>query len=161
MNNAIAIKTVYAALYSLLQTVPLPANIGAKANGNTFTWQRTSRNPIDWDKVSSADQPMLLLHGGPLDAEQKSAFRLPTWTMRAYAWIYFRASSEVDPAPPTEDTIMDIFDAINNTLQPVPGELQTLAGTIYHAYTLGCMYETALEDNQVLMLVPIEMRTGV
>src|ERR1700733_171600 len=136
MNNNTPVKVTYAALFSLLQSVPLPSTIGAKLVPNSsppvYTWQRTTRTPLDWDKVAEADQPFMLLHGGPIEAEERSVFTTATYTLKAYCWVYFRASSEIDPATPTEDTIFDIYNAIEQTLQPVPGEKQTLQGTIYH-----------------------------
>ena len=163
MNNGIAIKTVYQALYTLLQRVPLPAGIGGKptVDPTVFAWQWSTRKTIDWDNIPAANMPFMLLHAGPIEAEQRSVFALPAFTMRAYCWVFFRADSSVNPDVFPDDTVQDIYDAINNTLQGTTGERQTLAGTIYHAFTEGCMFESAIEDNQVLMFVPIIMKTGV
>jgi hypothetical protein len=166
MNNGINLVTVYNALFSLLQSVPLPAGIGAAvvpgSSPVSYTWQRTTRNTLDWDKISSADQPLMLLHGGPIIEEQQSVFAASTYTIKAYCWVYFRASSELDPATPTENIVYQIYNAVDSALQGVvPGERQTLGGTIYHAHCEGLMFEPGLEDNQVVMLMPITLRTGV
>ena len=166
MINNVPIKTIYKALFDLLKTAQLPATIGAKQLAGppvTYTWQRTSRRTIDWDNVAASDQPFMLLHGGPIEAEQRSVFQLPVFTLRAYCWVFFRFDTAVvDDATTADDTVQDIFDAINTVLQgPIFGERQTLAGTIYHAFTEGCMFEAAIEDNQVLMFIPIVMKSGV
>ena len=166
MNNSIPIKAVYLALFNLLKSTPLPSGIGGQqvvgSNPVKYTWQRTTRRTIDWDQVAAADMPLMLLHGGPIEAEQRSVFQLPTFTMRAYCWVFMRFDPTPDDSTTADDFVQDVFDAINSTLQgPVAGERQTLAGTIYHAFTEGCMFEAAIEDNQILMFVPIIMRTGV
>jgi hypothetical protein len=162
MNNGILLKTVYAALFNLLSNVTLPTALFPPNYSGPFTWNYTTRNMLDWDKVPAADQPAMVLVGGALLESERFAMAAPDYTLKAYCWVYFRKQSGIDPQPYIEDTIFDVFNVLDNAIAgPTPGDRQTLGGTIYWAHCDGMGWEQGIEDNQCVMVLAITMRTGL
>jgi hypothetical protein len=129
--------------------------------GGVSPFNTTGRRARIWSDLSPGDQPaMFLIHTGE-QAVQNQAPGLTKWMLHFEVLIYAR----VDPSPSsTPDTFINaILDALDAQMQTTPpGERQTLGGVIYNAWIEGQIFiDTGILDQQIAILVPIRVMTGI
>jgi hypothetical protein len=137
------------ALFELLVTTPLP---------NGTRWGETGRNVKDPSEVPSANQPALFLtQAGVQVAFQKTKF-FTQWTWKTVAWIYFRSDASPD-GEVADTTVNNYLDAVEQTVDPVPGQRQTLNGLVYHCFIDGEVFASAglMTEPQAVILIPISI----
>lgn len=145
-------ETAYAALWTLLLTVPAPAG---------SVWGERKRGVKQWDQVPPGSQPAMFLQQGPQRASRRREQGLTTWEWYAEAMVYFR----YDTIGTDADWLFTntLIDSLDTVIQGSRGERQTLGGVIYDCYIDGeCGLYDAIDDpNQGVVLIPIVMLSGI
>lgn len=146
-------EAVFAALFALLKPMTLPT-VGAFA--------LTGRRLLIWDNVPPASQPAMFMKQGQQTATSPN-LALTQWILTAAIWIYWRvegAAFDQDSYP--DKFINDALDLIEKTIDPRPGERQTLGGLVYQCKLDGSVvFDDGLEDSQGVLVVPISILVGI
>lgn len=149
-------ETVAAALLTLLQPTQytLPG-------GQPTLFQTVGRNVQTWGAIAVGDQPaMFIVHSGE-QIVQSQAYGLSKYMLHFELVIYARA--DASPAAVPDTLINAMLDAIDAQMQSAPkGERQTLGGVVYHAWIEGDVFiDSGILDQQIAMLVPVKVLTGI
>lgn len=125
-----------------------------------YPWNKSERATKIFSNVPLANMPYCsLLHSHELPLE--NTFGLTKWSMNYLLFILVRADSLINSATYPDTTINEILNAIELALRPHAGERQTLGGLVYHAWISGGVeINAAIIDQQIVILVPITVRTG-
>jgi hypothetical protein len=114
-----------------------------------------------WGNVAPADQPYLALIERGGTGVQNKAIGLEKWTLHFLVLVYIRADAQPSaiPATPINAAWKAIASAMNSS--PI-GERQTLGGLVNNAWIGGqVMIDTGILDNQCVLLIPIDVETGL
>jgi hypothetical protein len=152
------LETVYATLFTLLQSTVLPTTNGLPAafvSSQRVSW--FSSVPTD---ISPADQPALLMVSGPMKADQGKLFGPTKWTLTAAAIIYMQGDGSTNPGAPLAITqANEIIWAVSNKLSYPTYQKQTLNGLVYHAWIEGEIHPEIF-NQQVVITIPMYILPG-
>ena len=116
----------------------------------------------EWDQVPPGSQPAMFLHQGPQRATRRRQEGVTTWEWYAMLAVYFRLDTLRNGSD--FEIINELLDSIEAVfIGRIPGEQQTLGGTIYDCYIDGeiGVYEGDSDPNQGVVLCPLVLLTGV
>jgi hypothetical protein len=126
-----------------------------------------SRRGKIWSAVPSDQQPaFFLIHPGGR-AEQpampgKPTWVLTRWTINYMAIVYARADADPNVLP---DSLANfLFDAVEAAIKPAPLESDgvKLGGLVENAWIEGDYFvDTGIEDQQIAIMIPIHVLTGI
>jgi hypothetical protein len=150
-EDPLYLEAVYAALFALLQTSPLPSGMAFKLS------QRVSIVP---ETIPVGSMPALLLMPGPIQAEQKN-FSLTRWMFTAVAVVYLRGEAQPINQIPLSSTLVNwVLWGIASVFQTKPPyQKQTLGGLVYHCWIEGEIFPET-QDQQIVLTIPIRMLAG-
>jgi hypothetical protein len=144
-------ETIAAALLTLLQ--------GTKIGGQP-AFLTTGRRARVWGDVTPGDQPAAFLNHGGETAMQDKAYGATKWLLHFEIVIYLRADATPDAVPDT--AINAILDAVDAQILGTPGQRQTLGKVVYQTWIEGeILIDTGILDQQVAILIPIKVLTGI
>ena len=147
-------ETIAVALFDLLKVISF--------GDPPQTFQTTARKGRVWSDLPDAAQPaMFLFQVG--ETGSQPAIALYKWRLHFWCLIYLRADAADDGAGTTiETTVNAILDAIENTLQPIIGEKQTLGlRGVNNVWIEGeIIVDTGIIDQQCAIIIPLIVETG-
>lgn len=138
---------VFNALFTFIQQIAPP--VGQK-------WQMFTQWVRMWDEVDPTNQPCIILHRGPQQAEQKHAFGVTRWAWKASLLIYYRVDGYKTSNTYPDQVTDPLLDSIEQCFQVEPPNRLTLGGLVHHCWIDGTIYhDPGLADNQAVILVPL------
>ena len=151
-------KQIATALLSLLQG----ANANISLGSAKFQQGAITRKPLVFASTPPASQPAMYVVHAEEEGSQNFAFGATKWAMWFVLVIYFKPDASSAGIP---DDIADaILDGIEETLSAGPqAERQTLGGIVTNCYIQGrvTIGTTAADTQQMFMLVPVKVDTGI
>jgi hypothetical protein len=127
---------------------------------NVYPFKTVSRRARIWTNVTPAEQPAMFL------VKVRETFDQATWGAPRYrlsylALCYLRADAAPNLIPEVE--INKVLDAVDGTLLGTPpGQKQTLGGMVENCWIEGdIMIDTGILDQQIVIVIPVSIVTGI
>jgi hypothetical protein len=115
------------------------------------------------DDLAANAQPALFLVKSAENITQSGDFSMPVYTLKYHALVFIRASATPEDSGSTAEDIMDnILTAIDNAMQPILGEANTLGGLVTNAWIDGdVQIDTPVLFESCAIWVPISVKVGM
>jgi hypothetical protein len=131
----------------------------AKAK-NAYPFKTVSRRARIWSNVTSAEQPVIFLVKVS-EAVDQSTWGAARYRLKYFVLCYLRADAQ--PNVIAEVEINKALDAVDAALLGTPpGEKQKLGGLVENCWIEGdVMIDTGILDQQIVIVVPVSIVTGI